>query len=146
MIIFLIFLIFKIKKNDHWFFFFNDHNSGMWKFPGQGLNLSHNCDLEGNTGSFNPLSPARDGTCPSAVTWSAAVRLFLHHNRNIYFVNQLISFCLTTGLFLSNNMSEIIASICLLYFSSNTHCCANVTVTLTNVRVLSKMISYSTRG
>ena len=34
----------------HFFFFFHGHTPGIWKFTGQGLNLS--CS---NTGSFHPL-------------------------------------------------------------------------------------------
>ena len=45
------------------------HHS-IWKFLGQGLNLS------GNTRSFNPLCQVGDQTCTSAVTWAAAVRFF----------------------------------------------------------------------
>ena len=41
------------------FLFFYSHTDGIWKLPGQGLNLSHSC---GNNRSFNPLCPARDQT------------------------------------------------------------------------------------
>ena len=38
---------------------------GIWKFPGQGLNLSHGC---GNVRSFNPLCQDRDWSCASTET------------------------------------------------------------------------------
>ena len=40
---------------DHFIFYGQTH--GIWKFLGQGLNLSHSCS---NAGSFNPLHQARD--------------------------------------------------------------------------------------
>ena len=54
---------------------------GTWKFLGQGLNLSHNCDPShscSNAGSFNPLHQVRDQTYTSTVTWAAAVRFLTH--------------------------------------------------------------------
>ena len=41
------------------FYIFYGHTHGIWKFLGQGSNLSHSCDLQcscGITRSFNPLS------------------------------------------------------------------------------------------
>ena len=43
----------------------------IWKFTGQGLNLSCSC---GNAGSFNLLHRAEDGTHASAATRASAVR------------------------------------------------------------------------
>ena len=40
------------------YLFIYGHPCGIWKFPGQGLNLSHRCDLcchGGNARSFSPL-------------------------------------------------------------------------------------------
>ena len=55
-------------------FFFNQNflwlHRGIWKFLGQGLNLSHSCS---NARSFNPLSQARDLTHTSTVTQATAV-------------------------------------------------------------------------
>ena len=59
------------------FFFFNGCFCSIWKFLGQGLNLS--CDLyhsSGSARSFNPLGLSRDGTCSSAATQIAAVGFF----------------------------------------------------------------------
>ena len=49
----------------HFFFFLNVAIPGIWKFPGQGLNLSNAC---ANPRSFNPLHQAWDSACSSAVT------------------------------------------------------------------------------
>ena len=52
------------KSSPHPPFFFPCTRS-IWKLPGQGLNLSHSCDLRhscGNAGSFNPLHCAWDRT------------------------------------------------------------------------------------
>ena len=49
----------------------------MWKFPGQGLNLSHSYNLHrscGNTRSFKPPHWAGDRTCASAAIQTTAVR------------------------------------------------------------------------
>ena len=54
---------------------------GLGKFPGQGPNLNHSCDLchsFGKGGSFNPLPWARARTCTSAATPAAAVRFLTH--------------------------------------------------------------------
>ena len=59
------------------FFFFND----IWKFLGQGLKLSHSCDLYCNcinATSFNPLCQAGDRTHASTATWAAAVGFVTH--------------------------------------------------------------------
>ena len=51
--------------------FFCGCTCGKWKFPGQGLNLSCNCNLHhscGNAGSCNLLCQAGDRTYDSAVT------------------------------------------------------------------------------
>ena len=47
-------------------FFFNGCTRGTWKFPGQGLNLTHSCDLChscSNAGSFNPRCRACSVSC-----------------------------------------------------------------------------------
>ena len=54
---------------DCFFFFFL---SGLWKFLGQGLKLSHSCDLCCNCSSarsFNPLCWAGDQTHSFTATW-----------------------------------------------------------------------------
>ena len=59
--------------------FFNGCAHGIWKFSGQGVNLSHSCNLCcscGNTGSFNPWRWAREPACASAVTQASAVGFF----------------------------------------------------------------------
>ena len=59
--------------------FFNGHTHNIWKFLGQGLNLSHSCDLGhsyGNAGSFNPWPRAGNQTRTSTVT---AIVGFLTH-------------------------------------------------------------------
>ena len=53
-------------------FFFNGHTHRIWKFPGQGLNLSCSCDLCHR--SFNPLHQAGYGTHASAAAQAAAGR------------------------------------------------------------------------
>lgn len=57
------------RKTDLWssssydflfLFLFYDCTHGIQKFPGQGLNLSHSCDLYhscGNIRSFSPMEP-----------------------------------------------------------------------------------------
>ena len=57
------------------FFNFYGHARGIWKFPGQALNLSYSC---GNAGSFNPLRWSRDWTQTSIVTQDTAVRFLTH--------------------------------------------------------------------
>ena len=55
----------------HFFFFSCGHICGIWKFPGQGLNLSHSFDLRhrfGHTISFN--SP---GSNPCLHSFSAPI-------------------------------------------------------------------------
>ena len=65
-----------------WFFFFFKIfgcTHSIWKFPGQGLNLS--CSSNrccGNAGSFNPLHWARVWTCASVETRAAAIRFLAH--------------------------------------------------------------------
>ena len=61
------------------FFFFNCHTCSIWKFLGQGLNLS-SCI---NARSFNPLHWAREGTHVPATIWAAAVKF--------------LSYCSTAG-------------------------------------------------
>ena len=49
--------------------------------PGQGLNLSHSCNIGhsyGNTGSFNPTHKAGDQTYTSAMTPATVVRFLTH--------------------------------------------------------------------
>ena len=63
------------------FSIFYDHTCSIWKFPGQGLNLSHSCALQNscsNARSFNQLYQARDRTCASAETQAAAVGFLTH--------------------------------------------------------------------
>ena len=53
----------------------------IWKFPGEGLNVKHSCDLHyicRNTGSFTTLWWARDWICTSAAT-TATAAVFLTH-------------------------------------------------------------------
>ena len=57
------------------FIIINGHNRSIWKFPGQGLNLSPSCN---NAGSVNPSRWAGDWTCISAATQAAAVRSLTH--------------------------------------------------------------------
>ena len=57
-------------------FLFNGLTRGLWKFPGQGLNLSHSCS---NVKSFNALLQGGDWTHASAATRGAAVG-FLNHS------------------------------------------------------------------
>ena len=50
--------IFYKTNKSHGYIFLNDHTHDRWKFLGQGLNLSHSCNLRhscGNVGSFNLL-------------------------------------------------------------------------------------------
>ena len=56
-------------------FFYNGHTPGIWKFLGQGLNLSPSC---GNSRSFNPLCWAKNQTHASAVTRAAAIGFLTH--------------------------------------------------------------------
>ena len=65
------------------FFFFNFfcHTHGIWKFLGQGLNLSPSCDLChscSNTGSFNTLCQDRYQTHTSSVTPATVVGFLIH--------------------------------------------------------------------
>ena len=60
-------------------YFFICHTHGIWKFPGQGLNLSCSFDLLlscGNAGCFNPLHQAGYWTCASAVTLIPCMTVF----------------------------------------------------------------------
>ena len=62
-------------------YFFNGDAHTTWKFPGQGLNLSHSCNLHcscGTSGSLNPLCSARDGTHTFAVTQATALGFLTH--------------------------------------------------------------------
>ena len=64
------------------FFFFNGHTHGIWKFPGQGLNLSHSynqCHSCSNARSFNPSCWSRDQTHASGATQAAAIRFLTQH-------------------------------------------------------------------
>ena len=57
-------------------FVYFGHTHGIWKFPGQGLYLSHSCNLCHSCGSarfFNPLCQAVDWTCTSAATQTTAI-------------------------------------------------------------------------
>ena len=54
---------------------------GIWKFPGQGLNPSHSCDLCcscSNARYFNPLHWDGDQTSASIATQATAVGFLLH--------------------------------------------------------------------
>lgn len=62
---------------NHIFFFMGTYGSSR----GQGLNLSHSCDLHhscSNAISFNPLRWARDQTCTSITTRATAVSVLTH--------------------------------------------------------------------
>ena len=56
----------QLVQYDHAFLFaFQGHTLGKWKFPGQGSNLSHVCNLHHSSQQcliLNPLSKARDPT------------------------------------------------------------------------------------
>ena len=63
------------------FHFFYGCTHSIWKFLGQGLNPSPNCNLHcccGNTGSCNPLHWAGNWTHTSTVTWASAVGFLTH--------------------------------------------------------------------
>ena len=63
------------------FIYFYGCIQGIWKFQGQGLNLSSSCELchsRRNTGSFNPLHWVRGWTCTSTPTQATAVRFLTH--------------------------------------------------------------------
>lgn len=67
----LTYMDFFLKEACIFFFFFNGHTRGIWKFLDQGFNLSHRCDLHrscSNTGSFNLLGWAEDSIRTSAAT------------------------------------------------------------------------------
>ena len=62
-------------------FFFNGRPCSIWKFLGEGLNLSHSCDLchgFSNGGSLNPLHHSRNS--PYLNYHRHTVRCALHHN------------------------------------------------------------------
>ena len=62
--------------HDYYKWHFLEPHHGIWKFPGQGLNLSHSSNLCcscSNTRFFNPLSWARDQTQASTATQHAAI-------------------------------------------------------------------------
>ena len=66
--------------------FFYGHTCSTCKFLGQGLNLSHSCNLHhgcSNAGSFYPLRRARDQTWASAATWAPEVGFLMHYNRAV---------------------------------------------------------------
>ena len=46
------FLLGPFLKTDFILFFFSSHTHGMQKFPGQGSNLCHSCDLSHNARSL----------------------------------------------------------------------------------------------
>ena len=61
--------------------FFYGCTHKIWKFPGQRLNPSHNCNLRhsyGNTQSFNTLCMAGDVTRASAATQILAFGFLTH--------------------------------------------------------------------
>ena len=66
----------------HLFFFpFYGLTCYRWKFLGQGLNLSHSCNLShrcSNTRSMNPLHWAGDQTYTFTVTSASVVRFLTH--------------------------------------------------------------------
>ena len=62
-------------------FVLNGHTHSIWKLLGQGLSLSHSCDLYhscSSTRSFNPWLQARDQNPTSPATWASAVRFLTH--------------------------------------------------------------------
>ena len=64
-----------------YYLFFYGHTRGIWKFPGQGLNLSHSyslCCSCDNAGSFYPLYQARDQTPAPQQTQATAVGFLTH--------------------------------------------------------------------
>ena len=80
-------LTFKSLGHFEFCFVFNDCTHSIWRFPGQGSNLCHSCDVcycSGNVRFFNPLDQAWNWTWASTVTQAAAVQIFnpLHHSRN----------------------------------------------------------------
>ena len=61
--------------------FFYGHTHGIWKFPGQGVNVNPSCDLChscGNARSFNPLRRAEDQTHASTAIWDAEISFLTH--------------------------------------------------------------------
>ena len=74
--------------DNHWsipivffFFLFYGCTCGVWKFPGQGLNPSHSCDLChscSNVEFFNPLCWAGDWTCAFTVPWAGTIGFLTH--------------------------------------------------------------------
>ena len=63
------------------YFKFYGCTQSIWRFPGQGLNLSHSCYpycICGNNGSFNPLCWARDRTRTAAMTWATVIAFLTH--------------------------------------------------------------------
>ena len=101
--------IFKIFSSSFFFFFFffffNAHIHGVWKFPGQWLNLSYMCKLGcscSSAGSFNPMHQVGSWTCISTAIWATAVRFLIHCtsvvppsswllNTKIYFSSRLVA-------------------------------------------------------
>ena len=69
-----------------------------WKFLGQGLNLSHSCELHhncSNARSFNPLYQARDRSWTSAVTQAIAVRFLTQSTTVRTYVSFLNQSCVS---------------------------------------------------
>ena len=68
-----------VHKTFFFFFFFFMATPGVWKFLGQGLNLSCRCDLPhscGCTESFNPLCHSRNSMVLKALTHVVEIPLF----------------------------------------------------------------------
>ena len=97
--LFFSFLFFSFLFFSFLFFSFQGHRCSIWKFPGWGSNWSHSCwptpqpqqcqiqaasvayaTAQGNTGSFNPLSKARNQT--HILEDTSCFFFPLSHNRN----------------------------------------------------------------
>ena len=58
-------------------FFLKDHTHGIWKFPGQELNLNHSCNLWRSCSKQDPLTHW-NRSCISSATQAAAVGFLTH--------------------------------------------------------------------
>ena len=85
------------------FFFFSFHTpQGRWKFPGQGLNLSHSCNLHDSCSNAGPLTPCATVGTPTSdflkaaqsnytnkiTTWNGALRTFYKVLKTIFHLRQ----------------------------------------------------------
>ena len=101
-------------------FIFYDHTCSIWKFPSQGLNSCHSCELCcscDNAVSFNPLHLAGDWTHASAVTLSCSswIPNPLHHSRN----STLDLFCSSFSKLLKRELRLIWGFFCFLMYVFN---------------------------